>query len=268
MAFENLLARLVAMAGKGELSNRLSQFDPPSRGDILHDGLVGAGQTWGNVLGAAAGITGGQAVGGPYGAIAGGAALAPAGSLAGGWAAHGAYLQGLLIKDILTHPEDWTVDAAGAIIPAAPRTANDPPRQNASRTSAFYSGASPLQHSLAPNAGAYRIAVPSSGVLGKTSSKSIQPADAPWDLSDRFGQWSGLGGVLGPASADALAGDRYDAPSPPTASAPASNEPEQNGVDAPAGRRSDIRRLTRRDDPNEADVFATGAPPVPYLSRW
>lgn len=61
MAFENLLVRLIAMFGKGELSNRLSQFDPPSRGDILHDGLVGAGKTWGGVLGTAAGIAGGQA---------------------------------------------------------------------------------------------------------------------------------------------------------------------------------------------------------------
>ncbi len=118
MAVDNLLVRLIAMFGKGTLSNRLSQYDPPSRGDILHDGLVGAGKTWGGILGTAAGITGGQAVGGPYGATAGALALGPAGNLAGGWAAHGAYLQGLLINDILTHPENWTVDAAGAIVPA------------------------------------------------------------------------------------------------------------------------------------------------------
>ncbi len=96
------------------------------------------------------------------------------------------------------------------------------------------------------------------------------PGAAPWDLSDRFGQWSGVGGVLGPASASyAAIGDRDDAPWPPAARAPAPNAlEEQNAVDAPAVRRSDIRRLTRRDDPNEADVFTTGAPPVPYLSGW
>ncbi|WP_298243766.1 hypothetical protein [uncultured Bradyrhizobium sp.] len=95
------------------------------------------------------------------------------------------------------------------------------------------------------------------------------PGAAPWDLSDRFGKWSGLGGVLGPASASYSAiGDRYDAPWSPAASALAPNAlEEQNAVDAPAIRRSDIRRLTRRDDSNEANVFTTGAPPVPYLSR-
>lgn len=96
------------------------------------------------------------------------------------------------------------------------------------------------------------------------------PGAAPWDLSDRFGKWSGLGGVLGPASAShAAIGDQYDAPWPPAASALAPNAlEEQNAVDAPAVRRSDIRRLSRRDDPNEADVFTTGAPPVPYRPRW
>jgi hypothetical protein len=154
MAVDNLLARLIAMFGKGQLSNGLSRYDPPSRGDILHDGLVGAGKTWGGVLGTAAGITGGEAVGGPYGATAGAAVLAPAGSLAGGWAAHGVYLQGLLINDILTHPENWTVDAAGAIVPATPATANDPSRQSVNRSSMFDTGAPPLQYSSAPQAGA------------------------------------------------------------------------------------------------------------------
>lgn len=57
----------------------------------------------------------------------------------------------------------------------------------------------------------------------------------------------------------------YDTPSPPVASAPAPNAPEETIVDAPAVRRSDIRRLTRRDVTHEADVFASGAAPVPYL---
>jgi len=60
MAVDNLLVRLIAMFGKGRLSTSLSQYDPPSRGDILHDGLVGAGKTWGSILGAAAGLTGGE----------------------------------------------------------------------------------------------------------------------------------------------------------------------------------------------------------------
>jgi hypothetical protein len=179
MAFGNLLARLIAMFGKGELAKALAQYDPPSRGDILHDGLVGAGKTWGGILGTAAGITGGEALGGPYGATAGAFALGSAGTLAGGWAAHGAYLQCLLINDILTHPEDWTVDAAGAIVPAAPKAENDPPRQNASRSSAFYSGAPPLQYSPAQNARTYGIPMPSSGVLGADSSKQVQQAAAP-----------------------------------------------------------------------------------------
>ncbi|WP_340672441.1 hypothetical protein [Bradyrhizobium ottawaense] len=263
MAVNNLLVRLITMFGKGELSKTLAQYDPPSRGDILHDGLVGAGKTWGGILGTAAGITGGEAVGGPYGATAGALALAPAGTLAGGWAAHGAYLQGLLINDILTHPENWTVDAAGAIIPAPPKSANDPPRQNASRSSAFESGAPPLHYSPAPNARAYGIPVPSSGVLGTDPTKPVSHAAAPRDLADRFGHWSG---VLGPASAShAFLQGGYDTPSPSAASGPALNGPKETIVDAPAVRRSDNRRLTRRDVSNEADVFTSGASPVPYL---
>ncbi|ULK99367.1 hypothetical protein [Bradyrhizobium sp. I71] len=92
------------------------------------------------------------------------------------------------------------------------------------------------------------------------------PGAAPWDLADRFGRWSSLGGVLGPASASyaSLQGG-YDKPSPPGASALAPNAPEETIVDAPAVRRSDIRWLTRRDVSNEADVSTSGAPPVPYL---
>ena len=90
------------------------------------------------------------------------------------------------------------------------------------------------------------------------------PGAPPWDLADRFGHWSGLGGVLGPAiSSYASVVGGYDTPAPP-ASAPAPNAPETI-VDAPAVRRSDIRRLTRRDVSNEADVFTSGTSPVPYL---
>lgn len=95
------------------------------------------------------------------------------------------------------------------------------------------------------------------------------PGAAPWPLSDRFGKWTGLGGVLGPASASyAPVQDGYDMPSPQAATAPAPIVPEQDALGTPVIRRSDIRRLTRRDDPNETDVFTRGAPPVPYLSRW
>lgn len=95
------------------------------------------------------------------------------------------------------------------------------------------------------------------------------PGAAPWDLVDRFGHWSGLGGVLGPASANhaSIVGG-YDTPSPPANSVPAPNAPEENIVDAPLVRRSDIRRLTRRDVSNDADLFTSGASPVPYLPHW
>jgi hypothetical protein len=118
MAFDNLLTRIIAQIAKSEAKkDLLSQYGPPSHDDILHDGLVGAGETWGGVLGTAAGVMGGEAEGGPPGALAGGFALGPTGALAGGWAAHGAYLGGQLIRDILSRPENWTVNAAGAIVP-------------------------------------------------------------------------------------------------------------------------------------------------------
>lgn len=188
------------MFGKGELAKTLAQYDPPSRGDILHDSLVGARKDLGRYSRNCAGLTGGEALGGPYGAAAGALALAPAGTLAGGWAAHGAYLQGLLINDILTHPEDWTVDAAGAIIPATPKIANDLPPQNASGSSASDGGAPPPRYSPARNARTYGIPMPSSGGLGGDPSKPVPQAAVPWDFADRFGHWSGFGGVLEPAS--------------------------------------------------------------------
>jgi hypothetical protein len=118
MAFDSLLARFIAQIGKNEANNHIvSHYGPPSRDDILHDGLVGAGETWGGILGTSAGILGGEAIGGPAGGIVGGAALGPAGTLAGGWSAHGAYLASILIRDILSHPENWTIDAAEAIVP-------------------------------------------------------------------------------------------------------------------------------------------------------
>lgn len=52
MAFENLLARLIAQMAKHEATKEmLSKYGPPSHGDILHDGLVGAGGNLGRHLG-------------------------------------------------------------------------------------------------------------------------------------------------------------------------------------------------------------------------
>lgn len=91
------------------------------------------------------------------------------------------------------------------------------------------------------------------------------PGAARWDLADRFGRWSGLGGVLGPANAIDASSGGHETPSPRAGGTPASSSPEQNAMGAPAVRRSDIRRLTRREVSNEADVFEAGAAPVPYL---
>jgi hypothetical protein len=121
MAIDNLLARLIAQIGKSEVrSQLLSNFAPPSYDDVLHDGLVGSGQTLGGILGTTLGFLGGEAIGGPRGALAGSALLEPVGTLAGGWAAHGGYREAQLIGNILSHPENWTVDAAGAIVPVTP----------------------------------------------------------------------------------------------------------------------------------------------------
>lgn len=84
MALDNLLTRLIAQIAKHEArKDLLSQYGPPSRGgDILHDGLVGVGKTWGGILGTAAGVVGGEAIGGPPGAAAGSFALGSTGALA------------------------------------------------------------------------------------------------------------------------------------------------------------------------------------------
>lgn len=127
MAFENVLTRLIAQIAKHEATKEiLSEYGPPSRGDILHDGVVGAGETWGGILGSTAGITGGEALGGPPGAIAGGFGLGSTGALAGGWAAHGAYRAGEMVRDFLSHLENSTVGATGATTPATDSPALSP----------------------------------------------------------------------------------------------------------------------------------------------
>lgn len=123
MAFENLFSKLVTAIGRHEAIKYLNQDRPPSYDDVLHDGLVGAGEVVGTALGTTAGYLGGRAVGGGLGATAGSIALGSLGHLAGGWAGHIGYLQGPLIKDIISHPQNWTVDAAGAIVPVMPAPA-------------------------------------------------------------------------------------------------------------------------------------------------
>lgn len=178
MAFENLLARLIAQIAKHEATNEiLSKYGPPSRGDILHDGLVGAGETWGGILGTAGGITGGEALGGPPGAAAGAVTLGPTDALAGGWAAHGAYRVGEMVRDFLSHLENPTVGTAvpttdsPALSPSirvvsspyrnplqdagAGRkpSANgilQPPQQGSRAPSAFDAGSSPVMLASAP----------------------------------------------------------------------------------------------------------------------
>jgi len=118
MVAESLVARLINMIAQSQARKLASsRYAAPRRGDILHDGMVGRGETWGGILGGTAGWLGGQAVGGLPGAIAGSVALGTGGSVAGGWGAHGAYREGQLIGDNLSNPQDWTVDAAGAIVP-------------------------------------------------------------------------------------------------------------------------------------------------------
>lgn len=98
------------------------------------------------------------------------------------------------------------------------------------------------------------------------------PGGPPWDLSNRFGNWRGLGGVLGPASDhgnDTPPESGRHLP-PGQAAAPSGGTgargPLEDGfVDAPAVSRRDIRRLTRKDAPPATDVFTSGTLPLPYL---
>jgi hypothetical protein len=126
------LARSIVEIGKNEAkSDLLSAYGPPSRDDFLHDAFVRAGGMLGGLLGGGVGGMAGTAMGSPLAGAAAGVALMPPAALAGAWAAHGTYLQGLLAKDIVTHPENWTVDAAGALVPVT-----QPPTNGDSSTGA------------------------------------------------------------------------------------------------------------------------------------
>ncbi|NPU12303.1 hypothetical protein HL666_16135 [Bradyrhizobium sp. 83002] len=146
MAAEKLVAKLINMIAQSQAKKEtLSRYAAPRRDDVLHDGMVGSGETWGGILGATLGGIGGEIVGGLPGAVAGSVALGTGGSLAGGWAAHGAYREGQLIREILTNPQDWTVDAAGAIVPVMPPAdPNAAPPQGAAPRSGMVNNSSSL----------------------------------------------------------------------------------------------------------------------------
>jgi hypothetical protein len=145
----NLFPKLIAQIAKIEANQYLDRYRPPSYDDVLHDGLVGSGE----MLGTTAGMVGGAAIGGLPGAIAGPGVLAPLGALAGGWVGHGAYHEGRLIKDIISHSENWTVDAAGAIVPVMPPSAA-PSNTNYSNGSGTQPvrPSSPVRNSAQPSA--------------------------------------------------------------------------------------------------------------------
>jgi hypothetical protein len=189
MALDNLLTRLIAQIAKNEAQKDIvSQYGPSSRDDILHDGLVGVGKTWGGILGTAAGIMGGEAIGGPRGAAVGGVALGPAGALGGAWVAHGAYRESQLIGNILSHPDNWTVDAAGAIVPvtSAPNVSLDTDASNDADSrysrrmpNTADSGSPPLPSSGAGERPAAVLSTPGSlqsdvGRVGKNSAPPIR----------------------------------------------------------------------------------------------
>jgi hypothetical protein len=144
MSFEKMLPLIARVVAKREATRELlSKYGSPSRGDVLHNGLVGAGEFLGDILGAATGAVGGEAVGGPLGAAAGFAGLGTAGKLGGGWAAHGTYLAGERARDFLSHAELPVYDPAGTSTLAA----DDPTllqRQAPRFGSVFETGPSPV----------------------------------------------------------------------------------------------------------------------------
>src|SRR5579871_3690778 len=108
----DLAAKTAEEVAKDQLKEYLlREYGPRPDGDELHDSFINAGSTIGGELGGLVGRIGGRA-----GKIAG----AGAGAVGGAWTANGVYREGQLIKNIFTHPENWTVDAAGAIVPVLP----------------------------------------------------------------------------------------------------------------------------------------------------
>jgi hypothetical protein len=155
----------------------LSKYGPRPDGDDFHDRFVKAGSSVGKFLGGAAGAR----IGGAPGGFAG----AEAGSLGGAWVANGAYRQGQLIKNILTHPENWTVDAAGAIVPVLPDPASASNATEPNEASAS-SSIPPLQNGAAtigPSTGE-----PRTRFLGSRKLNSFGEPISPWQFSVRIGE--------------------------------------------------------------------------------
>lgn len=158
-----------------------------------HNGLVGSGEVVGTALGTTAGVLGGQAMAGVPGAIASGR-LGLVGQ-SGGWAGHGAY-QGQAIKDIISHPQSWTVDAAGAIVPLMPIPA--PPASgnhgaSRSRSSVFDTGAPslPFVTTFGPVGRSWRLRSPLSRRAGAGRTARTDPGiSAHQHFAHRLGQSS------------------------------------------------------------------------------
>jgi hypothetical protein len=129
----NPWTKSAAEAVKGQVDDYLlSKYGPRLDGDPFHDGFVKAGGRVGKSLGGFIGKRLGK-IGESTGERAG--------SLAGAWVANGTYREHQLIKDIVTHPENWTVDAAGAIVPvyADPASLPDATDSKASNARPFFS---------------------------------------------------------------------------------------------------------------------------------
>jgi hypothetical protein len=193
MAAEKLIAKLINMIAQSQAKKEtLSRYAAPRRDDVLHDGMVGSGETWGGILGATLGGIGGEIVGGLPGAVAGSVALGTGGSLAGGWAAHGAYREGQLIREILSNPQDWTVDAAGAIVPVMPPAdRNAGPLQGAAPRSGRVNNSSSLPWWAQPDL--------------ETRSTSVAAAGRPGGFPGVIAG-TGNANVMGPASLQPPAG--------------------------------------------------------------
>jgi hypothetical protein len=250
MANYDLLARLTRLLGKHEVEKYLSQYDPPSRGDILHDGLVGIGKTWGGILGTAAGIIGGEPVAGPFGGAAGGFTLGLAGERAGAWGGHGAYLGGQLVNNILSHPENWTVDAAGAIVPATDNSAASLPQEmpSASNESKAKQSMTPPVQTGAPSS-PHAPTAPRPNAMGLFGALSALPYPQP--EGGLFGRnWEHLRGT---SAYDQLMGrdsvadaDNADAGGPPAwLGSVAGVDPKDPFQPTPPVDPSTIRRLVR-----------------------
>lgn len=181
----NLWTRLADDVGKDQIEDYLlSNYGPHPDGGF-HDRFVKAGSSAGKLLG---GLAGGRIAGPPGGFVG-----AEAGSPGGAWLANGAYRGGQVVGDIVTHPENWTVDAAGAIAPVMPAPATLPDTDSAKDADGRYLVRLPRAAdgpSLAPDDIAVQRGVgmigPSSGAppIGLPDMRSQNP------FANGIGRWS------------------------------------------------------------------------------